>query len=352
MTILHVSNFNLLRLKGCFQNGLPLKISSGLIMSGHHVINYPERDLCRFFGFGHKNFWGLKKLNEHLINYAKVVEPTVMVLGHASTIFPQTLAEIKKALPNMKILMWNCDPIIPNSFKDSNTNVAELHSKADFCDLIAITTADKKLLSQFKRPNNQVIFMPNLADIAIETGRNFEHEELPYDMMYSATSLVRPFCGKDVNIFEIIDDVKKEMPDFKWLLGGFDKYPALHGNEYLKAFTKASMGFSLNRANDVYLYASDRMTHMMGNGQLTFMDRRTGFQDIFSDDEIAFYEEKGDFLDKLKFYHNNPKARMKVAKNGYEKIHKEFNHKEVCEYMMNKLFDKTIKNKKDWYSEI
>ena len=51
--IVHISNFNLMRLKGCFQNGFPIKISNGLIRNGYAVLNYPDRDLCRMFGFGH-----------------------------------------------------------------------------------------------------------------------------------------------------------------------------------------------------------------------------------------------------------------------------------------------------------
>ncbi len=39
--IVHISNFNLMRLKGCFQNGFPIKISNGLIRNGYSVLNYP-----------------------------------------------------------------------------------------------------------------------------------------------------------------------------------------------------------------------------------------------------------------------------------------------------------------------
>ena len=65
--IIHVSNFNLIRLKGCFQVGFPFKISNGLIRNGYSVLNYPDRDLCRMFGFGHMNFIGRNRLNKHLL---------------------------------------------------------------------------------------------------------------------------------------------------------------------------------------------------------------------------------------------------------------------------------------------
>ena len=49
--IVHISNFNLIRLKGCFQVGFPFKISNGLIRRGYAVFNHPDRDLCRMFGW-------------------------------------------------------------------------------------------------------------------------------------------------------------------------------------------------------------------------------------------------------------------------------------------------------------
>ena len=84
--IIHVSNFNLIRLKGCFQVGFPFKISNGLIRNGYSVLNYPDRDLCRMFGFGHMNFIGRNRLNKHLINFCKVTEPDAILIGHADLI--------------------------------------------------------------------------------------------------------------------------------------------------------------------------------------------------------------------------------------------------------------------------
>ena len=75
--IVHISNFNLMRLKGCFQNGFPIKISNGLIRNGYAVLNYPDRDLCRMFGFGHMNFWGKRKLQAHFLNYCRFFKPDV-----------------------------------------------------------------------------------------------------------------------------------------------------------------------------------------------------------------------------------------------------------------------------------
>lgn len=347
--IVHVSNFNLLRLKGCFQNGFPVKISNGLTRNGYYVLNYPDRDLCRMFGFGHMNFWGKKKVNQHLINFCKVTKPDALLVGHADNITTETLFEIRKILPNIKIMLWSCDWIVPEF---AERNIKEVNSKCEAADVVLISTGDKKLLSQFKHPNNVVGYLPNMADVSIETGRSFENQNLEYDMMFCANTGMRQFCGNDKSVEEIVDDTNKLIPDFKWLLAGLKGTKPLNGCDYLDAYSKAAMGLSLSRLNDIYLYSSDRLVHIMANGQLAFVDKRTGFNDLFNEDEVAFYQTQEEFFDKLKFFHNNPIERMKIAKKGYEKIHSEFSDINVTKYMADVLFNNKIKEKKAWHITI
>ena len=192
--IIHVSNFNLLRLKGCFQVGFPFKISNGLIRAGYSVLNYPDRDLCRMFGFGHMNFIGQNRLNKHLINYCKMTEPDAIVIGHADLIRTDTLLEIKKLFPQLKIMQWSCDWIMPGY---AERNIKALTSRLEAVDLTMVTTGDKKLLQQFSRPGKAASYLPNIADDSIETGRAFETETLPYDIMLCANTGKRQFCGTD-----------------------------------------------------------------------------------------------------------------------------------------------------------
>ena len=198
--IIHVSNFNLLRLKGCFQVGFPFKISNGLIRAGYSVLNYPDRDLCRMFGFGHMNFIGQNRLNKHLINYCKMTEPDAIVIGHADLIRTDTLLEIKKLFPQLKIMQWSCDWIVPGY---AERNIKALTSRLEAVDLTMVTTGDKKLLQQFSRPGKAAGYLPNIADDSIETGRAFETETLPYDIMLCANTGKRQFCGKDEEVDKI-----------------------------------------------------------------------------------------------------------------------------------------------------
>lgn len=344
--IVHISNFNLMRLKGCFQNGFPIKISNGLIRNGYSVLNYPDRDLCRMFGFGHMNFWGKRKLNNHLIEYCRVTKPDALLIGHADLIEAETILKIKEMFPQLRVMQWSCDWIVPNY---AERNIKALQKYLDVVDVLMISTGDKKLLNQFKRPNNKIAYLPNMADASIETGKAFETEDLPYDIMLCTNTGLRQFCGKDKPIEDIVNESMAHVPSLQWKLAGIMGNKSLNGYEYIEHLKKSAMGLNLSRLNDIYLYSSDRLAHIMANGQLAFVDRQTGFSDLFGENEAAFYSEEEEFFDKLRYFKENPAKRMETAKKGFEKIHGEFNEKIVTKFMADLMFDNFKPENKPWH---
>lgn len=343
--ILHVANFNLFRLKKCYLNSITLKINNGLIRHGYHVITYPDRDLCRMFGFGHMNWFGRRKLQKHLIEFARAMKPDAVILGHADTVEQDTLFKLREIFPDIKILQYNVDRIVPGI---TDNNIAAINSKLDAVDATIITTAERKLLDMFKRDGKFVGFFPNPVDDSIERENAYLHEKLPYDLMLCVDRSVRQFCGKYVPCEEIIADIRKQIPDLKLLLAGIDKHHLLEGAAYQDAHGTCAMGFNLSRINDVYLYTSDRLAHSVGNGQLAVLDDRTGYKDIFSDDEMCFFHTPEEMLEKIAFYHKNPRERMRVAKNGAEKYRRLFNEKVVGAYIADILFGEPTAEKYFW----
>ena len=73
----------------------------------------------------------------------------------------------------------------------------------------------------------------------------------------------------------------------------------------------------------------------MGNGLLTFIDKKVQMDIFFNTKEIVFYNNINDLADKIKFYSKNDKLRKKIAKNGQKKYFKLFNEKRITEYFIN-----------------
>ena len=95
------------------------------------------------------------------------------------------------------------------------------------------------------------------------------------------------------------------------------------------------MALNLSRGKYQNLYSSDRISSLMGNGLLVFLNSKTNFHKLFSNKEVVFYKNKFDLIKKIKFYTKNDKERVRISKNGYNKYHKFMSNIVISKYMMN-----------------
>ena len=85
---------------------------------------------------------------------------------------------------------------------------------------------------------------------------------------------------------------------------------------------------------------------MIGNGLMTFIDKKTQLSDFFDDDEVVFYNNIHDLSKKLNYYKHNSILRKEIAKKGKIKYFNYFNNEIVSEHIINKIFglgDKRLK---------
>ena len=342
--IIHCANFNYIKHKGGYLHNAAYKISQGLIRNGHNVLDFPDRDIKRCFSvFGMLKQLGAKKFNDLFYDYCISSKPDGILLGHADTVETATLAKIKKSLPDVKILQWNVD-CIDNGFVSHN--LQNIKSKLEVVDYTIITTAQKDLLEQFGCKN--VGFMPNPVDASIERGRAFEKEQNIYDLIFTAKKKsIRDLCGVSYSAEDFVAKLAKNIDMNNVIVPGVLTAP-VSGAKYQELMENSSMGLCVSQVNDNFLYSSDRMAHLMGNGVLIFLDRRTGFDKIFDDSEVAFYSTEKELYEKINYFRNNPKERMKAAKAGWQKYHQLFNEKAIADYIADLMFDEFDAKKYPW----
>ncbi len=82
------------------------------------------------------------------------------------------------------------------------------------------------------------------------------------------------------------------------------------------------MGINLSRGNPIKYYSSDRLAQLLGTGLLTFIDKKTEFNKIFSENEVILYNTVDDLSDKINFFKRNEKSRINIAKRGQKKYFK------------------------------
>ena len=108
------------------------------------------------------------------------------------------------------------------------------------------------------------------------------------------------------------------------------------------------MAIILSQGQPIKYYSSDRITQLIGNGLLTFIDEKTFYKNFFSNEEMIFYKNLSDLSEKILRYSKDEELRKKIAKNGKIKYLKYFNSTLVAEYIIKKTYDTSNKGNFIW----
>lgn len=327
LTILHVANFSD-RPKGAGFAAVQYKLTNGLIRAGHNVVTFSDRDAARAATPLLSRKVGKRGANRRLLALAEALQPDLILLGHADTVRPLTLAAMRERLPGVRLAQWNVDPLFDPD------NVDRLRAKMGLVDWTFVTTAGP-LLSALQAGGHKVAFMPNPADISIERSRAYESRDLPWDVFYAVGSadFTRFHCGAEVAPRDLMERLRARLPGRRFLTPGID-HPHLAGEACNAALREARIGLNISRRNDVTWYASDRMAHMMGNGLLTATERGSGFDQLFAEDEMAFYSNEDELAGLLERYLADDDGRREVARRGWRAYHRMFDSTRVARYLI------------------
>ena len=134
----------------------------------------------------------------------------------------------------------------------------------------------------------------------------------------------------------------KKFSNIKYDFYGFENKEPIWGDSFYKALINSKMGLNLSRGLPTKHYTSNRIASMMGNGLLTFVDKKTKLDDFFLKSELITYEDINDLSEKIIFYKNNDKARIKIANNGRLKYFKQFNEIKTSKYLVDISLGKKV----------
>ena len=148
--------------------------------------------------------------------------------------------------------------------------------------------------------------------------------------------------GKIDNRINFLNHLITKIPDVKYDFYGFKNQEPIWGDNFYKSLINSKMGLNLSRGNPTKYYSSNRIASIMGNGLLTFVDKKTHLQDFFDDKEIIFYSTVNDLSDKIKYYAGRDSERISIAKRGKEKYFKLFNEKKIAKFILDKSLGKDV----------
>ena len=342
LKILHITNFNE-RFNGRLHYNTGKRLTNGLIRLGHNVLVVSDRDIL------HKNKSILdpdasKVLNKRIIETHLNFKADLIIIGHADAITSRTIVQLKM-INDVKICQWFLDPLVPKG-PDYIKNKNRISKLQNEIDATFLTTSPDVL--NFKLKNSY--YIPNPVDPAFEM-LNVYNNSTQKDLFFAMSHGVHRGILKKGKIDGREMFLKKLQKITRGVI--FDTYgmnntQPVWGDNFLQAIGKSSMGLNLSRGRTFKYYSSDRIAQLMGNGLLTFIDKKTKLSNIIKNNEAIFYTDINDLSKKLIYYKNKDKLRKKIAKNGQQGAFKRFNSNVVAEYIINKTFKKKITKKFNW----
>ena len=150
---------------------------------------------------------------------------------------------------------------------------------------------------------------------------------------------------------EFIEKLLKKTPNIKYDLYGMKDKQPIWADNFKQAVSNSRMGLNLSQGKSIKYYSSDRITQLIGNGLLTFIDINTQLNKFFTNNEVIFYKSLNDLSKKIIRYSINDKLRKKIARNGQNKYLKYFNSKIVADFIINKTLNINKHKKYFWFKK-
>lgn len=327
LRILHCAMFSVNKYGANYYSG-HTRLSNGLIRNGHFVYNFSYRDVAREEApLGIKEL-GMKKMNKRFVETAERIAADVVLLGHAEFIEAETLMEIKKRLPNCKIVMWWVD-WWHNLVKYDRV----MSRRMPLLDALFMTS-DPDYVREHYAPTREVkkfFFMPNSCDPSMDTGNAYDIAEPLHDVLF----IGRSFSSRD----DLLDHLKQNMGDINLGLYGQGRKNFVTGHRYMELVANSRIGVSFNRDNSMPLYTSNRMVHLVANGSLVMTPRTPRLKEIFTSDEVVYFDTVQDCEDKIRYYLAYPEEAIKIAKAGQSRAHTDYDARVISSMMLKKILN-------------
>ena len=320
------------------------KFTNGFIRNGHDVLEISDRDFVK----QNRNFSltnSETKFQQYLVETFKNYNPDLLFFGHTKNITTNTIGQFRALNKNLIISQWNEDPIMP-SLDYSQTNMKNISNYANLVDHNFITTDPSVFLKQNKNIKNlHFFFVPVDQNIECFDVYKLNPSRDIFYAMSHGVNRAKLKKGKTDSRINFLNLLIKKIDNINYDFYGFENKEPIWGNNFYKALVGSKMGLNLSRGLPTKYYSSNRIASLMGNGLLTFIDRKTQMNDFFNNNEIIFYDNITDLSDKIKFYKKNEKSRIKIAKNGKKKYFKLFDELKTTKY----IIDKSLGNKTTLY---
>lgn len=339
MRIVHVDNIMIRRYGNCKVN-TGRKFLNGMIRNNWKVLEFSDRDIAKFEAPLNIKPLGFRAANRRLIQTCDNFRPDIVLIGHCDIITNHTLLEIRKILPEVKMIYRNIDPFWRPGNKE------KIKERASVCDGVFATTGGEEL-KEFCTGKNVSGFIPNATDPCIEDLDNSQKTEFERDLMYAGKG-----AKTDARYPLIVNLHERLGGRMRVETYGIYGNPPVWSHAYDHVVATSKMSLNLNRFEGWPLYSSDRISHLMGNGLLTFIWDKGDMRRFFTDEHVGFFKDEDELVKKAVEFQNDDGKRKTVAAAGRAFYHEHFSGQRIVSFMVEATLGLPFSHDYIWQDEV
>ena len=118
--------------------------------------------------------------------------------------------------------------------------------------------------------------------------------------------------------------------------------------DFYKEMMICKMSLNLSRGKPLKYATSNRLASYVRNGILTFIDEKVKFKNLFSNQEMIFYKNEKDLIEKINYLKKDINKINRISKNGKKRYFEIFNNYIVSDSIISKTMNKTPKYNYAW----
>ena len=329
--VLHISNFSERSDYRLSNINLANKISTGLIKENVQIFNFSDRTFSKLNNFS--------SIDKKILRILENIRPNLVLLGHTNSLQVETLKNIKDKFLDTKLAFWYEDSINKKG-PDFNKNKIFIEKYKDYIDNFFITTEKNNVDASI--PKNKLNYIPIPCSKFTENLNLSKTTNHVYDIFFAISHGVNRGIlkkNKSDSRENFVKNLLKKSVDISFNLFGYNNIQPVWGDKFNYEISKCRFGLNLSRGEPVKYYSSNRIASYVANGLPTLIDEKVQFNDFFTNNEMIFYKDVQDLIDKVNFYKKNESLRIKIAINGMKKYFKIFNNIIIGDYILTKTLE-------------
>jgi len=301
----------------------------GLLRLGHDIQQFSYRSiLTQFNPFSGKHFrrfmprFARKTADNILAEQVKLYHPDIFFVLGMKYINPDTIHVARDAAPDAVFIGRDEDP-----FPDKNPARVAIAKELD----MVITTSAGRFLKTYKDAGvPRCAFIPNASDPDIQQKYEVQ-QKWKTDIIFTGRA-EHTRLERNNERYNLIHELSK-MPNAR-LYGCLGK-PEVDGIDMFYAISGAKIGLSINTANDVRLYHSDRLINYLSCGTFVLSKKVPDSDLLFKNGvHLKYFDSADEFFELADWYLKHDQQRNKIAQAGIQRAHTDFNCTKIAQYMI------------------